>query len=149
MDNPGNKTNRKSSKNKLRGGTQGGATTPATTVGGTSGGTNSLSPAGASEPDRGPAAPPSGAPPRSRGTRNASRGDPEELFEGTRKASPDVAKQKARDAADTDTTHGLPAAPGNPRQHDETDPTGQSFSSGAAVTKGSTAEGSEDESGRK
>jgi hypothetical protein len=109
-------------------------------VGGPSGGTNSLSPSGASQPDQGSAAPPGGASPRSGGTRTDSRSEPEELFEGSRKPSHAVAKQKARDDADADTTHGLPASPGHPKQHDETDPTGQSNSAGAAVTKGSTGE---------
>jgi hypothetical protein len=48
-----------------------------------------------------------------------------------------VAKEKARDAAHVDTTHGVPAAPGNPRQQDQTDPTGQADSDGAFVTEGS------------
>lgn len=139
----------KDTKDQLKGGTEGGAGAPQTNVGGPSGGTNSLQPAGPSQPEKGPAAPPGGAPKQSGGTWTASRSEPEELFEGSRKPSHAVAKQKARDDADTDTTHGLPAAPGNPRQHDETDPTGQSHSAGAAVTKGSTAKGSEREEGRK
>lgn len=122
----------------FRSGTQGGGGTQ--NIGGPSGGTNSLSPSGASQPDQGPAAPPGGAPPRSGGTRTDSRSEPEELFEGSRKPSHAVAKEKARDAANVDTTHGLPAAPGNPKQQDETDPTGESNSTGAAVTKGSTGE---------
>src|SRR5207249_6576164 len=55
----------------------------------------------------------------------------------SRKPSHAVAKQKARDAADADTTPGLPAAPSNPKQHDQTDPTGRSHSDGASVTEGS------------
>ena len=136
----------------LRGGTQGGGT-PAPTVGGVPGGTNSLSPVGPVHVER-PAK-------QSGSTRTASRGEPEELFEAarepshaeakqnrrasprrppsgrSRKPSHAVAKQKARDAADADTTPGLPAAPSNPKQHDQTDPTGRSHSDGASVTEGS------------
>jgi hypothetical protein len=127
-------------QNGLRGGTQGGEPSPTPDIGGRSGGTNSLSPTGASQPDQGPASPPGGAPPQSGGTRTDSRDEPEELFEGSRKPSHATAKQRARDDADVDTTHGQPPAPGNPKQHDETDPTGQSHSTGAAVTKASTGE---------
>ena len=76
-----------------------------------------------------------------RGKQSESRDEPEELFEGSRKPSHAVAKQKARDDADVDTTHGLPPAPGNPRQQDETDPTGQTQSTHAAVPPRSTKEG--------
>jgi hypothetical protein len=127
-------------QDELRGGTQTGGANPQPNMGATTGGTNSLSPVGASQPDKGPAAPPGGAAQRSGGTRTDSRNDPEELFEGTRKPSPAIAKERARDGAHVETTHGVPAAPGNPKQHDETDPTGQSNSAGAAVTKGSTAQ---------
>jgi len=78
---------------------------------------------------------------RSRGTRTESRNEPEELFEGSRKPSHAVAKQKVRDDADVDTTPGLPPPPGNPRQHDETDPTGQTRSTHPAVPPRSTKEG--------
>lgn len=119
---------------QLRGGTQGGGHPPAN-VGMPSGGTNSLTPAGGSHPS-------GGAVQHSGGTKTESRGEPQELFEGSRKPSPAVAKERARDAADVDTTHGFPAAPGNPRQQEETDPqgTGQSTPSesrGVEVTKAS------------
>ena len=72
-----------------------------------------------------------------RGTHGGSTGDPEDAFQGSRHPSPAVAKEVARDAAHADTTHGVPSAPANPKQHDQTDPTGQSHSDGASVTKGS------------
>lgn len=126
-------------QDQLRGGTQGGgspATRPA--VGGPSGGTNSISPTGASQPDRGPAAPPGGGPPERHGQFTHDRRDAEAAFEGgSRKPSAAVAKQVGRDAADVDTTSGIPSAPGNPKQHDQTDPTGQSHSDGAFTTEGS------------
>ncbi len=126
----------------LKGGTQGGGAGPLTNVGGPSGGTNSVSPTGGSQPDRGPAAPPGGAPPDQRGTANQAKHDAEAAFEdGTRKVSASVAKQVGRDAADVDTTSGLPSAPGNPKQQDETDPTGQSNSEGAFTTRGSLKDG--------
>src|SRR5439155_1375738 len=139
----------------LRGGTQGGGAGPLTSVGGPSGGTNSISPSGSSQIDRRPEGSPAAQPERSGGTKTGSRNEPEELFEGVRKPSQAepkqkaqslagsrkpshaVAKQKARDDADVDTTHGLPAAPANPKQHDQTDPTGQSHSDGASTTEGS------------
>jgi hypothetical protein len=128
-------------QDQLRGGTQGGGAPP-TTVGSQSGGTNSIAPAGGSQIDRGPASPPGGGhPPHAGGTRTESRHEPEELFEGSRKPSHATAKQRARDDADADTTHGLPAAPGNPKQHDETDPTGQAHSAGAFTTDGSLKHG--------
>lgn len=117
----------------LRGGTQGGGNAGLANTGTPTGGTNALTPAGGSHPT-------GGAAKHSGGTRTDSRSEPEELFEGSRKPSHAVAKEKARDDANVDTTHGLPAAPGNPKQHDETDPTGESNSAGAAVTKGSTGE---------
>ena len=76
-----------------------------------------------------------------RGSRSSSRSDPEELFERSRHPSPAVAKEWARDGAVANTTHGLPSAPGNPKQHDETDPTGQSHSDTAFTTDGSLTQG--------
>ncbi|WP_439631256.1 hypothetical protein [Gemmata sp.] len=124
-------------QDELRGGTQGGNRPPAN-VGMPAGGTNSLSATGGSHPS-------GGAVEHGRGTRSDSRGEPQELFEGSRRPSPAVAKERARDAADVDTTHGFPAAPGNPRQLEETDPqgTGQSTpleSRGVEVTKASLGE---------
>src|SRR3954468_12174063 len=72
-----------------------------------------------------------------RGTRGGSAGNAEDAFQGSRHPSAAVAKQVARDAADVDTTSGIPSAPANPRQHDQTDPTGQSHSTGAQTTEGS------------
>src|SRR4051812_36711473 len=116
------KDNKAAGGDELRGGTDASGTGGRlANVGGPSGGTNSLNPSGASQPDAGPAAPPGGAPHRSGGTRTDDRNEPEEMYEGSRKPSHAVAKQKARDRADVDTTHGLPAAPGNPRQQEETD----------------------------
>ncbi len=117
-------------KGGLEGGTVSEPRGPLINVGGVSGGTNSLSPVGgvhvgnANEYGSGPH------------TGNQG-GDIEQEFDGSRKPSPSVTKQEARDAAHVDTTAGLPAAPGNPKQHNETDPTGRSHSDGASVTKGS------------
>lgn len=72
-----------------------------------------------------------------RGTRGGSTGDAEDSFQGSRHPSPAVANPVGRDAADVDTTNGIPSAPANPKQHDQTDPTGQSHSDGAFVTEGS------------
>jgi hypothetical protein len=120
----------------LQGGTQHmGAAGNLANVGGQPGGTNALTPAGGSHPEDGHPGP------RSGGTRTESQNEPEELFEGSRKPSHAVAKQKARDDADVDTTGGLPPAPGNPRQQDETDPTGQTHSTHAVVPPLSTKEG--------
>ena len=125
-------------QDQLRGGTQGGGSAPLTTVGGPSGGTNSISPTGASQRDRGPESPPGGAPPKSGGQFTNDRRDAEAALEGgSRHPSAAVAKQVGRDAADVDTTSGIPSAPSNPKQHDQTDPTGQSHSDGAFTTEGS------------
>lgn len=117
----------------LRGGTQGGARARLVGVGGPSGGTNSISAQGHNHVDR-PAH-------HGGGNRTEDRYEPEELFDGTRKPSHAAAKQRARDDADVDTTSGIPAAPANPKQHDETDPTGRTHSSGAFTTDGSLAAG--------
>jgi len=123
---------------ELRGGTQGGGNAPLANTGTPPGGTNALTATGGSHPT-------GGAVQHSGGTRTESRNEPEELFEGSRKPSHATAKQRARDEADVDTTHGLPAAPGNPRQQEETDPngTGQTTpleSRGVKVTEASTGD---------
>jgi hypothetical protein len=104
-------------QDQLRGGTQGGGAPP-TNVGGPSGGTNSVSPTGASQPDRGPAAPPGGGVPDQRGTANEAKQDAEAAFEDghmqpspqakSRRPSATEAKQWARDDANADTTPGTP-----------------------------------------
>jgi hypothetical protein len=113
--------------NKLHGGAEHivGEQSALTNVAGPHGGTNSVSPVGV-----------------------VNRLNPDVFGDGprnaeneSRTASPEVAKQWARDAANVDTTNGLPSAPGNPVQHDETDPTGLAHSKHAAVTKGSTSKG--------
>jgi hypothetical protein len=121
-------------QDQLRGGTEGGgnaANLP--NVGGPAGGTNSISPQGGNHVGR--------PEQHGGGTRTESRHEPEELFDGSRKPSHAAAKQTARDDADVNTTSGIPSAPGNPKQHDETDPTGQSRSSGAFTTDGSLKSG--------
>ena len=117
----------------LRGGTEGGGNASLANQGTPPGGTNALTPSGGSHAGN-------AAEKHSGGTRTDDRFEQEEMDIGARKPSAAVAKEKARDRADVDTTHGFPAAPGNPRQQDETDPTGQSHSTGAQVTEASTGE---------
>lgn len=111
---PGNQNPKPAADDNLKGGT-GPGKAPEPNVGMPPGGTNSLTPAGGSHPT-------GGAVRHSGGTRTDDRFEPEELYEGSRKPSPAVAKEKARDDADVDTTHGFPPAPGNPAQWAETDP---------------------------
>lgn len=115
-------------KDALHGGTDPivGEQSKLSNVGGPSGGTNSVSPVGEVN----------------RRDSDVFGGGPRTAENETRRVSPAVAKQFARDGADVDTTNGLPAAPGNPVQQDETDPTGQTKSTHASVTRGSTARGS-------
>jgi hypothetical protein len=111
---PGKQNPKPAGGDELKGGTEPG-NAPEPNVGTQPGGTNALTPAGGSHPTN-------GAVEQSGGTRTDDRYEPEELYEGTRKPSPAVAKEKARDGADVDTTHGFPPAPGNPEQWTETQP---------------------------